>query len=75
MSIKQLRLLSVNLLSYQSVYLTRRQFFTAELETILSALHYIKITVKNNKYVVFGALNLRCRLCCPSGIIPQFRLF
>ena len=47
MAIKQLRLLSVNLLSSQNVYLTRRQF-------LLSALRYIKIITKNNKFVVFG---------------------
>ena len=28
-------------------------FFTAELEAIVSALRYIKITVKNNKFVTF----------------------
>ena len=46
MAIKQLRLLSVNLLSSQN--------FNAELEAIVSALRYIKITTKNNKFVVFG---------------------
>ena len=45
MAIKQLRLLSVNLLSSQNVYLTRASIFTAELEAIVSALRYIKITV------------------------------
>ena len=74
MAIKQLRLLSVNLLSSQNVYLTRRKIFTAELEAIVSALRYIKITIKNNKFVVLVTLNLRCRPCCPSGITPQFRL-
>ena len=42
MAIKQLRLLSVDLLS------------SAELEAIVSALRYINITTKNNKFVVFG---------------------
>ena len=31
-----------------------KTIFTAELQAIVSALHYIKITVKNNKFVVFG---------------------
>ena len=47
MAMKQLRLLSVNLFSSQNVYLTRRPIFTAELEAIVSALRYIKITTKN----------------------------
>ena len=32
----------------------KASIFTAELEAIVSALHYIKITTKNNKIVVFG---------------------
>ena len=32
----------------------KASIFTAELEAIVSALHYIKITVKNNKFVVFS---------------------
>ena len=32
----------------------KASIFTAELEAIVSALRYIKITVKNNKFVVFG---------------------
>ena len=32
----------------------KASIFTAELETIVSALRYIKITTKNNKFVVFG---------------------
>ena len=32
----------------------KASIFTAELEAIVSALHYIKITTKNNKFVVFG---------------------
>ena len=32
----------------------KASFFTAELEAIVSALRYIKITVKNNKFVVFS---------------------
>ena len=48
--------------------------FTAELEAIVSALRYIEITVKNNKCGVLLTLNLLCRPCCPSGIIPQLRL-
>ena len=32
----------------------KASIFTAELETIVSALRYIKITTKNNKCVVFG---------------------
>ena len=31
----------------------KASFFTAELEVIVSALHYIKITAKNNKSIVF----------------------
>ena len=42
--------------------------------SIFTALRYIRFTVKNNKFVVLVTLNLRCRPCCPSGIIPQFRL-
>ena len=52
----------------------KASIFTAELEAIVSALHYFKITVKNKKNVVLVTLNLRCKPCCPSGIIPQFRL-
>ena len=52
----------------------KASIFTAELEAIVSALRYIKITTKNNKFVVLVTLNLRCRPCCPSGITPQFRL-
>ena len=47
---------------------------TAEQEAIVSALHYIKITAKNNTFIVLVTLNLRCRPCCPSGIIPLFKL-
>ena len=32
----------------------KASIFTAELEAIVSALRYIKITTKNNKFVVFG---------------------
>ena len=52
----------------------KASIFTADLEAIVSALRYIKITVKNNKFVVLVTQNLRCRPWCPSGIIPQFRL-
>ena len=38
--------------------------FTAELEAIVAALRYIKITVKNNKFVVFS----------DSKSVPRFRL-
>ena len=48
--------------------------FTAELVAIVSALRYIKITGKNNKFVVLVTLNLHCRPCCPSGVIKLFRL-
>ena len=47
---KQLRLLSVNRLSSQNLYLTRRQFFTAELEAIVSALRYIKHCMLSSDY-------------------------
>ena len=52
----------------------KASIFTAELEAIVSALRYVKITAKNNTFVVLVTLNLRCRPCCPSEIIPQFRL-
>ena len=52
MAIKQLRLLSVNLFEFSKRLSDK--IFTAELEAIVSALRYIKITVKNNKFVVFG---------------------
>ena len=55
MAIKQLRLLFVNLLSSQNVYLTRRQF-TAELEALVSALRYIKITAKIINNCLFSLL-------------------
>ena len=48
--------------------------FTAELEAIVSALRYIKITIKTINMLFLVTLNLRCRPCCPSGITPQFRL-
>ena len=32
----------------------KASIFTAELEAIVSALRYIKITTKNNKFIVFG---------------------
>ena len=32
----------------------KASIFTAELEAVVSALRYIKITTKNNKFVVFG---------------------
>ena len=53
MAIKQLRFLSVNLLSSQKRLPDKASIFTAELEAIVSALRYIKITVKNNKFVFF----------------------
>ena len=43
MAIKQLRLLSVNLLSSQNVLPDKASIFTAELEAIV---RYIKITTK-----------------------------
>ena len=52
----------------------KASIFTAELEAIVSALRYIKITAKNNIFVVLVPLNLHCRPCCPSGTVPQFRL-
>ena len=51
----------------------KASIFNDELEAIVFVLRYIKITTKNNKFVVLVALNLRCRPCCPSGITPQFR--
>ena len=48
--------------------------FTAELEAIVSALHYIKITANKMHLLFLATLNLHCSLCCPSGIIPLFRL-
>ena len=74
MAIKQLRLLSVNRFEFSKCLPHKASIFTAELEAIVSALRYIKITTKNNKFVVLVTLNLRCRPCCPSGITPQFRL-
>ena len=52
MAIKQLRLLSVNLLSSQNVP-DKASIFTAELEAIVSALRYIKSTTKRKKFVIF----------------------
>ena len=54
MAIKPLRLLSVNLLSSQNVYLTRRQFLLPNSRAIVSALRYVKSTTKRNKFVIFG---------------------
>ena len=51
----------------------KASIFTAELEAIVSALRCINITSKNNTFV-FVALNMHCRPCCPSGIIPQLKL-
>ena len=45
----------------------KASIFTAELQAIVSALRYIKITANNNKFVVFGD-------SCPHGIIPLFKL-
>ena len=39
---------------FSQCLLDKASIFTAELEAIVSVLHYIKITVKNNKVVVFG---------------------
>ena len=66
-----IRLLSVNLLSSQNVYLAA-SIFTAELEAIVSALRYIK-SITNKKMLFLVTQNPHCRPCCPSGIIPQFR--
>ena len=52
----------------------KASIFTAELEAIVSALRYIKITIKTINMLFLVTLNLRCRPCCPSGITPQFRL-
>ena len=52
----------------------KASIFTAELEAIVSALRYIKITTKTINLLFLVTLNLRCRPCCPSGITPQFRL-
>ena len=38
---------------------------TAELEAMVFALRYIKITAKNNKFVVLLTQNLHCYFCCP----------
>ena len=35
----------------------------------MSALRYINITAKNNKFIVLVTLNLSYRPYCPSGII------
>ena len=51
----------------------KASIFTAELEALVD-LRYIKITAKNNKFVVLLTLNLHCRSCCPSGIIQLFKL-
>ena len=71
MAIKQLQLLSFDFSNHLP---DKASIFTAELDEIVSALRYIKITVRNNKFVFLVTLNLCCRPCCPSGIIPQFRL-
>ena len=73
MAIKQLQPLSVNL-EFSKRLPDKASIFTTELEAIVSALRYIKITTKNNKCVVLVTLNLRCRPCCPSGIIQLFQL-
>ena len=52
----------------------KTSIFTAELEAIVFALRYINITAKNNKFIVLVTLNLRCRPCCPSGIIQLSKL-
>ena len=52
----------------------KASIFTAELEAIVSALRYIKITTKTINLLFLVTLNLCCRPCCPSGITPQFRL-
>ena len=46
MAIKQLRLLSVNLFEFSRRLPDKASIFTAELEAIVSALRYIKITTK-----------------------------
>ena len=43
----------------------KASIFTAELEAIVSALRYIKITTKNNKFVVFG--DSKSVVPCGSG--------
>ena len=48
---------------------------TTELEAIVSALRSNKSTTKRKKFVIiFVTRNPHCRPCCPSGIIPQFKL-
>ena len=47
---------------------------TAELAAIVSALCYIKSTTKSNILVILVTINLHCMPCCPSGIIPLFKL-
>ena len=64
MTIKQLRLLSVNLLSSQNVYLTRRPFLLPNLRCIVSVLRYRKSTANNNKFVVLGDSK-------PAGLVVQ----
>ena len=74
MPIKQLRLLSINLLSSQNVLPDKASIFTAELEAIVSALRYIKITTKNNNFFVFGdSKSALHALLSQVGITPQFR--
>ena len=71
MAIRELWLLSFE---FSKCSPDKTYIFTAEREAIVSALCYIKITNKKNKCVVLVTLNLHCRLCCPSGIIPLFKL-
>ena len=60
--------------SFSKRFPDKASIFTAELEVIVSDLRYVKITDKNNKVFVLVTLNQHCMPCCPSGIIPQFRL-
>ena len=66
MAIKQPRLLSVHLSSSQNR--VNASIFTAELEAIVSAFHYIKNTTKSNTFVLVTLIP-HCMPCRPSGII------
>ena len=74
MAIKQFRLLSVKLFEFSKRLPDKASIFTAELEAIVTDLRYIKITDKNNTFIVLVTINMCCRPCCPSGIIPLFKL-
>ena len=63
MAINQLRVLYVNRFEFSKRLPDKASIVTAELEARVFALRYIKSTG-----------NLYCMPCCPSGIIPLFKL-